>query len=78
MIILISKVMLNVWHLHRSIIAMFVQLHSLFSCGIVTVCALYQCKTQCGRISKPKSTVVGLPLVSSADGERGTPPMVAA
>ena len=31
MIILIVKVMLNVWHLHRSIIAMFVvQLHSLF------------------------------------------------
>ena len=56
----IVKVKLNVWHLHRSIIAMFVQYTVyLFSCGIVTVCALYQCKTpEWGRISKPKNTLV--------------------
>ena len=63
--ILIVKVKLYVWHLHRSIIAMF---HSFL------LCALYQYKTpECGRISHcGKHT-----LVSSADGERGAPPMVA-
>ena len=32
---LIVKVKLNVWHLHRSIIAMFVYTVCLFSCSIV-------------------------------------------
>ena len=48
--ILIVTVKLNVW-----LDPLLPCLYSCtFSCGIVTVCALYQCKTpECGRISKP-------------------------